>query len=60
MSQYAHLSKLNPEYAALLEQSDPRVELPLPVDIVAAQQQWLKHGHGPYAASEKARLSPGQ
>ncbi|KAF8257599.1 Alpha/Beta hydrolase protein [Lactarius quietus] len=58
MSQYAHLSKLDPEYAALLEQSNPRVELPLPADIAVAQQQWLKHGHGPYVASEKARLRP--
>ncbi|KAF8261414.1 Alpha/Beta hydrolase protein [Lactarius quietus] len=55
MSQYAHLSKPDPEYAALLERN-PLVELPLPVE--AAQQQWQEHGHGPYAASEKARLRP--
>ena len=56
MSQYAYLSKPDPEFA-LLEQDNPH--LGLPVDIAAAQQEWIEHGQAPYAAYEKARLHPG-
>jgi len=58
MSQYAYLSKPDPEFSALLEQSNPHLELPPIVDIAAAQQQWIKHGQAPYAAYEKGRLRP--
>jgi hypothetical protein len=58
MSQYAHLSKLDPELAALLEENQsPR--LALPVDIAAAQHEWINHVQAPYVAYEKARLHPG-
>ncbi|KAF8257597.1 alpha/beta hydrolase fold-domain-containing protein [Lactarius quietus] len=57
MSKYAYLSKLDPEFSALLEQCNPPTLTP-PVDIVAAQQDWIKHGQAPYAAYEKARLCP--
>ncbi len=64
MSQYAHLSKPDPEFAALLEQW--QTGLPLaslqepPTDIAAAQREWIEHGQQPYAGQEKARLRPGQ
>lgn len=60
MSQYAYLSKPDPEFA-LLEQENPleNRHLELPVDIAAAQQEWIKHSQAPYAAYEKARLHPG-
>ena len=58
MSQYADLSKPDPEFAALLE----KIKLPRPtppLDIAAAQQEWIKHGQAPYVAYEKARLPLG-
>lgn len=58
MSQYAHLSKLDPEFAALLEKINPPRLTP-PLDIAAAQQEWIKHVQAPYADYEKARLPPG-
>ena len=60
MSQYAYLSKPDPEFAALLERENPHLELPVPVDIPAAQKEWIEHGQVPYTAYEKARLNPGQ
>ncbi|KAH9027049.1 Alpha/Beta hydrolase protein [Lactarius hengduanensis] len=62
MSQYAHLSKPDPEFAALLEKIDrlgsaASIEAP-PVDIAAEQRAWIEHGQLPYAAREKARLHP--
>jgi hypothetical protein len=58
MSQYAHLSNLDPEFATLLEQNNPP-RLASPVDIAAAQKDWIKHVQAPYVAYEKARLHPG-
>ncbi|KAH9026192.1 Alpha/Beta hydrolase protein [Lactarius pseudohatsudake] len=60
MSQYAHLSKPDPEFAALLEKVDrPAVSLEAPpVDVAAAQRAWIEHGQPQYAAQEKARLHP--
>ena len=57
MSQYAYFSKPDPEFAALLEQDNPHLELP--VDIAAAQQEWIEHGQAAYAAYEKGRLRQG-
>ncbi|KAH9026196.1 Alpha/Beta hydrolase protein [Lactarius pseudohatsudake] len=62
MSQYAHLSKPDPEFAALLEKIDRlgsavSIEAP-PVDIAAEQRAWIEHGQLPCAAREKARLHP--
>ena len=61
MSQYSYLSKPDPEFAALLEQIQQNKPPPLvpPVDIAAAQQEWIEHGQAPYIAYEKARLRPG-
>jgi hypothetical protein len=56
MSQYAYLSKPDPEFAALPEQDNPHLELP--VDIPAAREEWIQNGQAPYAAYEKARLHP--
>jgi acetyl esterase/lipase len=56
MSQYAYLSKPDPEFAALPEQDNPHLELP--VDILAAREEWIQNGQAPYAAYEKARLHP--
>ncbi|KAH9074270.1 Alpha/Beta hydrolase protein [Lactarius deliciosus] len=59
MSQYAHLSKPDPEFAALLEKVDRSASLEAPpVDVAAAQRAWIEHGQLPYAAQEKARLHP--
>jgi hypothetical protein len=58
MSQYVYLSKLDPEFAALLEQNPPR-RLPPPDDIPATQKQWIELSQAPIVASEKARLRPG-
>ncbi|KAH9050807.1 Alpha/Beta hydrolase protein [Lactarius vividus] len=60
MSQYAHLSEPDPEFAALLEKAGRpagTLEAP-PVDVAAAQRAWIEHGQLPYAAQEKARLHP--
>ncbi|KAI9458575.1 Alpha/Beta hydrolase protein [Lactarius psammicola] len=57
MSQYAHLSKPDPEFAALLEQITPPPAT-IPVDVAAAQREWIEHGQLPYIAQEKARLPP--
>jgi hypothetical protein len=57
MSQYAYLSKPDPEFAALPKQDNPHLELP--VDIPAAREEWIQNGQAPYAAYEKARLHPG-
>lgn len=58
MSQYSYLSNPDPELAALLEQNKPPPHVP-PVDIAAAQQEWIEQGQAPYVAYEKARLRPG-
>ena len=58
MSQYAHLSKPDPEFAALFEKINPPRPTP-PPDIAAAQEGWIKHGQAPYVEYEKARLPPG-
>ena len=58
MSQYAHLSKPDPEFATLLEKINPSRPTP-PLDIATAQQEWIKHGQAPYAAYQKARLPTG-
>jgi hypothetical protein len=58
MSQYAYLSELDPEFAALLEQNGPRRLAP-PDDIAAAQKQWIELSQAPFVSSEKARLRPG-
>lgn len=57
MSQYAYLSKPDPEFAALLEQDISHLELP--VDITAAQKEWIEHGQASYVAYEKGRLRRG-
>ena len=49
---------LDPEFAVLLEKINPPRLTP-PVDIAAAQQEWIKHVQAPYAAYEKARLPHG-
>ena len=58
MSKYAHLSKPDPEFAALLK----KINLPRPtppLDIAAAQQEWMERSVASYVAHEKARLPPG-
>lgn len=60
MSQYTYLSKLDPEFAAFLEQNcDGPRRLPPPDDIAAAQKPWTELSQAPFMAPEKARLYPG-
>lgn len=60
MSQYAYLSKLDSEFAALLEQyKPPPLAPPVAGEIAAAQQGWIEHVQAPYVAYEKARLRHG-
>ncbi|KAH9979766.1 Alpha/Beta hydrolase protein [Russula compacta] len=54
---YAHLSDLDPEFAAYLEQH-PFTPPPLPDDIAAAQRGWVEHRQPLIQAIEKARLRP--
>ncbi|KAH9970448.1 Alpha/Beta hydrolase protein [Russula compacta] len=54
---YAHLSDLDPELAAYLEQH-PFTPLPLPDDIAAAQRGWIEHRQPLIEAIEKARVRP--
>ncbi len=62
MSQYAHLSKLDPEFAGWMAQNNLPAVSPMkpPVDIAAAKRGWIAHTQTPYADYEKARLPPGQ
>jgi hypothetical protein len=60
MSQYSYLSKPDPDFAALLEQIQPPPPFAPSADIPAAKQKWIEYVQAPYAAYEKARLSPGQ
>ncbi|KAI0261587.1 Alpha/Beta hydrolase protein [Gloeopeniophorella convolvens] len=57
MSQYAHLSKPDPEFAAWLEQH-PAVRFPPPTDIPAAQRAWIECGQPPIVVHQKSRLPP--
>jgi hypothetical protein len=61
MSNYAHLSKPDPEFAAFLEKSAQHEAPPEPTaDIAAAQKGWIEHSQVPYATHEKSLLHPGQ
>ena len=61
MSQYAHLSKLDPEFAALLKKFNPSrqtLHRTPPFDIAASQKKWMEHSLVLYVGLEK-RLHPG-
>ena len=60
MSQYSYLSKPDPDFAALLAQTQPPPPFAPAADISGAKQKWIDYIQKPYVAYEKGRLSPGQ
>ncbi|KAI0301656.1 Alpha/Beta hydrolase protein [Multifurca ochricompacta] len=57
MSQYSHLSELDPELSAFLKEHPPQA-FPRPDDVAALQKWWITHAQPRAAAYDKGRLPP--